>query len=299
MRTPLKSRYYDPAKLARLGNLQLIARTVVEGYIAGLHRSPFRGLSAEFAEYREYLPGDDLKHFDWRVFARTDKKYVRRYEEETNLTCTLLLDASGSMGYGSGELTKFDYAGCLAAALTYLMVRQRDRVGLALFDREVRLRLPPRSSPAQMKNVLERLEEAEPRGETGAGAALHSVAESLTRRALVIVLSDLIDEQDQVVNALNHFRHDRNEVLVFNVFDPAERDLPQDGLVEFRDMETGGRMQVRPDVIRRDYRARFEQFLDRYREECAAAHVDYQPVTTDRPYELALAAYLDRRRKWK
>jgi len=298
MQSPFKSKYYDPRKLARIKNLQFLARTVVEGYISGLHRSPFKGFSSEFAEYREYLPGDDLKHFDWRVYARTDKRYVRQYEEETNLTCTLLLDASGSMAFGENGVTKFDYGCCLAAALGYLMIQQRDQVGLVVFDQQVRRRIPPRNSPAHLKFMLEQLERTGPEGKTGIAGCLHSIAESTTRRGLVIVLSDLIDDQDDVMNALNHFRHDRSEVIVFNLFDPAERELPYDGLVELLDLETGDKMQVRGDVIRADYRRRFEEFVQRYRRDCAACRVDYQLVTTDTPFELMLAAYLSRRGKY-
>ncbi len=298
MSAMFQSRYYDPRKLARIRNLQLLARTVVEGYISGLHRSPYKGFSSEFAEYRQYMPGDDLKHFDWRVFARTDRRYVRQYEEETNLTCTLLLDCSGSMAFGSDGLSKFDYGCCLAAALAYLMISQRDQVGLVLFDEQVRRRVPPSNSPAHLNNLLRQLEDVRPEGETGIAACLHSIAESARRRGLVVVISDLIDEQDEVMNALNHFRHDRNEVIVFDLFDPAERDLPYEGLTELLDLETGQKMQVRADVIREDYRRRFEQFVQRYRGECAASRIDYQFVTTETPYELMLAAYLDRRGRY-
>lgn len=297
MRTGFRSRYYDPEKLARVKNLQMVARTVVEGYISGLHRSPFKGSSAEFAEYREYLPGDDLKHFDWKVFARSDKRYVRQYEEETNLSCTILLDASGSMAFGAGDVTKFDYACYLAATLAYLMIQQRDQVGLVVFGDDIRQRIPPSNSPGHLKTLLEQIELVRPEGETGIARSLHKIAGSSRRRGLVVVISDLIDEQDAVVNALNHFRHDRNEVIVFNVFDRAERDLPFAGLVDFLDMETGRKMQVRADVIREDYRRRFDEFTRGYREACAAARVDYQQVTTDKPFELMLAAYLNRREK--
>lgn len=299
MRRGFKSKYYDPQKLARIRNLRLLARTVVEGYISGLHRSPFKGFSAEFAEYRQYIPGDDLKHFDWKVFARSDKRYVKQYEEETNLTCTILLDASGSMAFGSDGLSKSDYGCFLVAALTYLMIQQRDRVGLVVFGEEVRQRIPPSNSPGHMKNILERLEQVEPTGQTAIAPSLHSIAESTRRRGLVIVVSDLIDDQEAVMNALNHFRHDRNEVIVFNVFDTAERDLPFGGLVDFLDLETGRKMQVRADVIREDYRRRFDAFVQRYREDCAASRVDYQFVTTDTPFELMLAAYLNRREKYR
>ncbi len=299
MRTGFKSKYYDPQKLARIKNLQLVARTVVEGYISGLHRSPFKGFSAEFAEYREYLPGDDLKHFDWKVFARSDKRYVKQYEEETNLTCTVLLDASGSMGFSSNGVSKFAYGASLVAALTYLMILQRDQVGLGVFSDQVRVRIPPSNSPGHLKNVLEQLERIEPSGETGIARALHAVADSARRRGLVIVVSDLIDDQAQVMNALNHFRHDRSEVVVFNVFDTAERNLPFDGLVDFVDLETGQKMQVRADVVRDDYRSKFEAFVHRYRQDCAASRVDYQLVTTDTPFERMLAAYLDRRERYR
>jgi len=299
MRRGLKSKYYEPQKLARIKNLQLLARTVVEGYISGLHRSPFKGFSAEFAEYREYIHGDDLKYFDWKVFARSDKRYIRQYEEETNLMCTILLDVSGSMAYGAGRLSKFDYGCSLSAALTYLMIQQRDQVGLVLFDTEVRRRIPPRNSPAHLKNVLEQLEAARPGGRTGIASSLHAIAESLKRRGVVILISDLVDDQGEVMSALNHFRHNRSEVIVFNVFDRAEVELPFTGLVEFVDLETRQRMQVRPDVVREEYRRNFDEFVGRYRRDCAAARVDYQLVTTDVAYEFMLADYISRRERCK
>lgn len=291
------SKYYDPEKLARIGNLQLLARSVVEGYISGLHRSPFRGFSVEFAEYREYLPGDDLKHFDWKVYARTDRKYIKQYEEETNMTCTLLLDASGSMAYGSGELSKFGYGCFLVAALSYLMVHQRDRVGLVVFDNDLRERIPPRSSPAHLKYILDRLEGMQPSGRTGVAGVLHAIADSTRRRGLIVVISDLIDDQTEVINAFQHFRHDRHEVLVFNLLDTAELELPFDGLIEFRDMETGQRLQARPDVLREEYKDKIGQFIDRYRRDCTRSGIDYQLVNTQTPFELMLAEYLAKRQK--
>ncbi len=295
MRRGPTNKYFDPAALARLGNLQLLARTVVEGHIAGLHHSPFKGSSAEFADYREYQPGDDLKHFDWKVYARTERKFVREYEEETNMTCTLILDASGSMGYGGDGPTKFSYACFLSAALTYLMVRQHDQVGLVLFDRGVRERIPPCSGPGHLMNMLEHLESASTGGETSLAAPLHAIANSLKRRGLVVLISDLFGEREAVMNALQHFRHDRHEVIVFNVLDPAEIDFPFRGLIEFRDMETGRKMQLRAEVIRDEYRARLQEFLDGYRQDASQAGVDYQMVSTAAPYELMLAAYLRKR----
>lgn len=299
MRRGPRSKYYDPEKLAKIDNLQLLARTVVEGYISGLHSSPFKGFSAEFAEYRQYIPGDDLKHFDWKVYARTDKKYIKEYEEETNMTCTLLLDVSASMNYGSDGITKFDYGCYLAAALSYLMVQQRDQVGLVLFDDDIRDRFPARGSPAHLKFLLDRLESTRPGGRTGIAPALHAIAESSRRRGLVIVISDLIDDRAAVVNAFQHFRHDRHEVIVFNVFDPAEVEFPFGGLVEFEDVETDERLQTRADVIREHYREKFDEFVEGYRADCARAGIDYQFVRTDNPFELMLAAYLSRRQRMK
>jgi uncharacterized protein (DUF58 family) len=291
------SKYYDPARLAKLGNLQLLARTVVEGYISGLHRSPFKGFSAEFASYREYLPGDDLKHFDWKVFARSDRKYVREYEEETNMTCTVLLDASGSMSYRSDGISKLAYGCYLAAALTYLMVQQRDQVGLLIFDEAVRERIPPRSSPAHMKYILDRLEQVAPKGRTGLAQCLHPVVESLRRRGLVVIISDLMDEPDAVMNLLQHFRHERHEIIVFHVLDDAEIEFPFEGLIEFHDLETREKMQLRAEVIREEYRRKFDEFVERYRRECTKAKIDYQLVDTQTPFERMLAAYLRKREK--
>jgi uncharacterized protein (DUF58 family) len=294
----LYSKYYDPAKLARFGNLQLLARSVVEGYISGLHRSPYKGFSAEFAEYREYMPGDDLKRFDWKVFARSDRRYVREYEEETNMTCTLLLDASGSMGYHSeGMPRKFDYACCMAAALVYLMTQQRDQVGLAVFDNVIRERIPARSSPAHMKYIIDRLETHQPRDRSGIAPALHSIAESLKRRGLVIVLSDLMDDPTETLRAFQHFRHERHELIVFNIFDPAEIEFPFGGLIEFRDLETRERLDARAEVLRDAYLEAFNAFTERLRRETTNAKIDYQLVNTKTPFEHMLAAYLKRREK--
>lgn len=291
----LQSKYFVPERFGKFANLQLLARSVVEGFLSGLHRSPFRGFSVEFAEYREYVPGDDLRHFDWKVFARSDKRYIKQYEEETNLTCHILLDASGSMAYGSTQVTKFEYGCFLAAALTYLMVRQRDRVGVVIFDSQIRQRMAPGSSPAHMRNVMDVLERLEPSGRTGVAPALHSAAESLKRRGLVVVISDLIDDPASVMNALRHFRHDKHEVIIFDLVDPAELELPFDGLVEFEDMETQDRLLVEPVAVRDDYRSRVKSFFDNYRRECLSAKIDYELVTTALPFEFMLSAYLARR----
>jgi uncharacterized protein (DUF58 family) len=222
---------------------------------------------------------------------------VREYEEETNMTCTLILDASNSMSYRSEGISKLAYGCYLSAALTYLMVQQRDQVGLLVFDESVRERIPPRSSPAHMKYILDRLERVGPKGRTGLAQCLHPVVESLKRRGLVIIISDLFDEPDAVMNLLQHFRHERHEIIVFHVLDNAEIEFPFQGLIEFRDLETRQRMQLRPEVIREAYCQKFNEFVERYRRECTKAKIDYQLVNTQMPFELMLAAYLRKREK--
>lgn len=291
----MKNKYFAPERFGKFANLQLLARSVVEGFLSGLHRSPFKGFSVEFAEYREYVPGDDLRHFDWKVFARTDKRYVKQFEEETNLTCHIMLDISGSMGYGSTAVTKFDYACYLTAALTYLMVRQRDRVGVVIFDSRIQRQIPPRSSPAHMKNVFDVLENLEPSGRTGVAPALHAAAEAVKRRGLIIVISDLIDDQSEVMRALKHFKHDKHEIIVFCLLDPTELELPFDGLIEFEDMETRDRIQVEPVAIRDHYKRRVQEFYDKYKSECLGANIDFELITTTLPFEFMLAAYLAKR----
>ena len=295
MRRGIKTKYFAPQQLAAVGNLQLIARSVVEGFISGLHQSPFKGFSTEFAAYREYMPGDDLRHFDWKVYARSDRRYIKEYEEETNMTCTILLDGSGSMGYSSDGLSKFEYSCFTAAALTYLMVKQRDQVGLVIFGETIRERVPARSSPAHMKFILDRMEQAQPEGQTAAASSLHAIATSLKTRGLVIVLSDLLDDPPAVLSALNHFRHDRHEVIVFHVLDKAELELPFRGLVELKDLETKARMQLRPEIIREEYLAKMREFLERYQRDCRASKIDYNLVSTDTPFEANLTTYLARR----
>jgi len=295
----LHSQYYDPEKLSRIDNLQLLARTVVEGYISGLHRSPFKGSSVEFAEYREYMPGDDLKDLDWKVYARTNKMYVKEYEEETNMTLRILVDSSGSMSYAGDGISKGDYAFYLAAALTYLGIQQRDQVSLATFGSELHNIVPPGGGPAHLKHILDTLEATPLEGPTEVAEPLHSMARMSSRRGLVVVISDLLDNQDEILNALDHFRHDRNEVLVFNVFDPAEIDFPFSGLVQFEDLETGEELQTRTDAIADEYRREIQEFITYYREQCLKRNIDFKLARTSTPFEVMLASYLERREKFR
>ena len=212
--------FLDPAVVARLGSLELKARTIVEGFPSGLHRSPFKGFSVEFAEYRQYMPGDDLSTIDWKVYARSDRPYVKKFEEETNLYCHVLLDVSGSMAYGSTGITKHQYAACLAASLGYLMTRQRDAVGLAAFDEKIVARLPARARPGHLHALLVTLDQLAPGRETQMAGPLHAIADSMTRRGMVVLISDLIDEPASVIKGLKHLRYRGTDVVVFHLLDP-------------------------------------------------------------------------------
>lgn len=302
-------KYFDPALATRLGNLNLIARSVVEGFIAGLHRSPYRGFSLEFSEHRDYVKGDDPKHIDWRAYCRSERLYVKQYEEETNMRAYILLDASGSMGYGSGELTKLEYACYLAAALAYLMIRQQDSVGLVVFDQDIRSFLAPHSTPVHFKRLLGELDQLRPKktggvpserhkpGSSPFSQTFHDLANHLKRRGLIVVISDLLDDPLVVLKGIRHFRHRQHEVIVFHLFDHAELAFPFEGLAEFRDLETGARLQVDPLSVREDYMARITDFINTYRRDCAESRVDYLEVDTQTPYDKLLLTYLTKRAK--
>jgi uncharacterized protein (DUF58 family) len=290
-----KHRYFDPKSLERVANLPLLARGVVEGFISGLHRSPFHGSSVEFSEYRKYVAGDDLKHLDWKAYGKSEKLYVKLYEEETNLRATILLDTSASMGYASGGMRKADYGAYLAAALAYLMVRQQDTVGLATFDNSIRTNLPPGAGALHLNELLTVLDGLEVGYATGIAKPLHDIAEMVKRRGLIILISDLFDEPDEVMRGLLHFRHKKHEVIVFHLVDPDERSFPFRGPVTFRDLESGQRMDVTPEAIRKEYVKSFKDFVDRYRRGAAEARIDYVLADTSVPWETLLAAFLTKR----
>jgi uncharacterized protein (DUF58 family) len=235
---PGPARYLDPAIIARLGTIDLKARTIVEGFLTGLHRSPYKGFSVEFAEYRQYLPGDDLATLDWKVYARSDKHFVKKYEEETNLTCHMLIDVSKSMGYASGDVTKLQYASYLAGALAYLMHRQRDSFGLIAFDESIAALLPASARAGHLRAVLLALERLELGAGTNVAKPLHDLAAAMRKRGMVILISDLLDEPAQVLEGLKHFRYRGTDVIVFHILDPYELQIPNEQAARFRDMET-------------------------------------------------------------
>jgi uncharacterized protein (DUF58 family) len=291
-------KYLDPAALHRLGRLPLVARSVVEGFFTGLHRSPYHGFSIEFAEHREYVPGDDLRHLDWRTLARTDRRYIKQYEEETNLKAYILLDVSASMGYCSkpdANLTKLEYASFLAACLAYIMMKQTDPVGLVLFDEDVQEFIPPASAPAHLNQILRKLEEVKPSRKTRASAAFHRVADRLRRRGLAIILSDLFDDPMEVLRGLQHFRFRKHEVILFHILDQAELEFPFGQLMDFVDMETGERIQIDPNFVRTQYVAEIADFIGRIKKNCLENGIDYERASTATPYDQMLFAYLYRR----
>ena len=290
-----EGRFLDPAVIARLGTLELKAKTIVEGFLSGLHRSPYKGLSVEFAEYRQYIRGDDLSTIDWKVYARSDRYYVKKFEEETNLDCHLLLDVSGSMAYQSRGPSKFEYAACLAASLGYLMNRQRDGVGLMAFDDRIVSAVPASTRPGHLRNLLVALSRLQPGSRTSVARPLRQVAEALSRRGMVVVISDLLDDPEAVVRGLRLFHHRGSDVLVFHVLDPDEIDFPFERATRFEDLESGEEVTAVPDVVRAHYRKAIGDLIDRYRRELGGAGIDYQLLNTKQPLEMALLAYLSTR----
>jgi uncharacterized protein (DUF58 family) len=296
MRTnPRDRQFLEPEVVARLGSLELKARTVVEGFLSGLHRSPFKGFSVEFAEYRQYMPGDDLATIDWRVYARSDRHFVKKFEEETNLDCHLLVDVSASMGYRSGAMSKFEYGACLAASLGYLMTRQRDAVGLMAFDDRIVSLLPPSSRPGHLRALLVSLDRLQLGRETNVAKPLHQLADSLTKRGLVVLISDLLDDVDAVVRGLKHFQYRGTDVVVFHVLDPDELRFPFSRASRFQDLETTDEVMAVPERVRPHYLKEIENLIGRYRRELGAARIDYTMLSTDQPLDLALLSYLSTR----
>lgn len=286
-------KYLEPQALARVKNLALVARRVVEGSISGLHASPYKGFSVEFAEHREYTAGDDPRHLDYKMLARTERLYIKQYEEETNMRVQILLDASGSMGYASdGKFTKFEYAACLSAVLSYLMTRQQDSVGLTTFDTRVRLDMPARSSPRHFNEMMRALEGISPGGDTDLAEVLHKLANRFKRRSLIVLVTDLYGEPDAVVRALHHFHHRRHEVIIFHTLDKAELEFPFNDLIAFHDMETDEKLQVDPAYVRDAYKEQMEAFIENYRRSCREAGIDYVLADTSTPYDFMLSRYI-------
>ena len=289
------TRFLTPDVLARIGSLELIARTVVEGFISGLHRSPFLGFSTDFAEHRQYMPGDDPRHLDWKLLARTDRLYIKKYQGDTNSQVTILVDASASMGYGSGQITKLEYAQFLASAIAYLGVRQHDSVGLVAFDEAILEHTPPSARLGQLRTVLGIIERLKPGKGTALTDQFHRTAEMLTRRGVVIVISDLYDEPDRIIHGLEHLKFRGNEVVVFHVMDRQEIEFDFTEPLMMEDSETHEQMHIFPDAIREDYLRVVKAHIQRLKEGAAGIGIDYEPLNTSQALDSALFSYLARR----
>ena len=289
----------DPRTLAKLSGLALRARHIVEGYVAGLHKSPYHGFSIEFAEHREYAPGDDLRYVDWKVFGRTDKVYLKQYEDETNLICYLVLDVSESMTYQSraAAMSKLEYAQCVAAALGWLVLKQQDAVGLSTFDNQIRAMIRPAGNPSHLEQILHVMEAVVPGKKTAAGPIFHELAQRLTKRGVVIVLSDLFDDVESLAAGLKHFRHRRHDVVLLHVLDPAELEFPFRGPTEFKGLEEFPEVQADPAVIRRAYLRELNAYRQSLEQACRREHIDYFLLRTDQPLDLALTQVLATRQR--
>lgn len=289
--------YLRPDVIAQISRLDLVARLVVEGFITGLHRSPYHGFSVEFAEYRPYNSGESIKNIDWKVFGRTERYYVKQFEEETNLKSWLLLDVSGSMGYTSHSVTKMQYGSYLSAALAYLMIQQRDAIGLVTFDEKIQSYFPPRSIHSYLHVLLNGLTRLDPGAETHVSQTFHELAERIQRRGLIIIFSDLMDDPQSIVNALKHFRHKKHEVIVFHLLDPQEQnfDFKQDTL--FVDMETGENLEAPAEHIRAEYLKQMRSFQNYFKTQCLQNRIDYVPVNTAESFDKVLLSYLAKRQK--
>jgi uncharacterized protein (DUF58 family) len=290
--------YLRPEVIRQVSRLDLRAKFIVEGFLQGLHASPYHGFSVEFSEHRKYVPGDDPKDIDWGIFAKTDKYYVKKFEAETNLNGYLAMDLSASMAYTyRQELTKFEYGICLAAALGYLMIHQQDPVGLVTFDTKIQACLPPRSKRTQLGTILGILANLKPTGETDVAACLHQLAAMIRTKSLVMVFSDLLTDPEPVIQSLHHLRHKGNEVIVFHILDEAEVHFPFEGVVEFEDAESHERLTLDAPGIRHDYLTALRDFTRTYQDECFKANIDYVPIDTSINFDKALMEYLLSRQK--
>ena len=287
--------------ISRFSNLQVLAKGVVEGVCSGLHKSPHKGFSVEFKEHRSYVPGDDIRTIDWKLFGKTDRLYIREYEEETNLRCTILLDSSGSMGYSgsrSNGSTKHDYAVRTAACLAYLMLQQQDSVGLVTFDKQVRRYIPPRARPKHLQAIINELKVQKPEFETALSDVFHEMVAKIHRRGLLIIISDLFDDAEKLMKSLAHFRHANHEIIIFQIWDPDELDFPFRQWTEFTSLEAApNRHLIDPAQIRRGYLEKLAQFRDQLASGCNRHRISLVPMTTDQPHADVLAAYLALRRR--
>ena len=292
-----KRKYLRPETVALLNSMSLRARLVVEGYIIGHHRSPYHGFSVEFAEHRSYGPGDEIKHIDWKLFGKTDRLYVKRYEEETNLRAHIILDTSKSMLYSSAEVSKLSYANSLAASLSYLMINQQDAVGIAKFSDKIDTFIPPKARPSHLNLILSQLDDKYSGYDTQIGIVLHELADRIRKRGMVILISDLLDKPENIMKGLKHFRHQNQEVIVFHIQDRKESEFDFDTRTKFFDMETGEEIVTEPWHIRSNYNELISKLESNYKSNCRENHIDYVPLFTDQSLDIGITEYLIKRSK--
>lgn len=287
--------YLHPEAIRRIASMELRARNIVEGFLSGMHRSPYFGQSVEFVQHRQYVPGDDLRHIDWKVWGRQDRLYIKQYEEDTNLRCTLLVDGSASMRYGRGALNKFDYAATIAACLAYLSLRQQDSVGLTLFDQEVRTKLPWRSSRTHVQTICRSLQQTQPEDKTDLTKVFREINDTYPKRSLMVITSDFLGSEKESLRGLGSLRKAGHDILVFHVLDDDELDFPFNDPTRFEGMETVDHLTCNPRALREGYLEALERFLNRIRHACASLRIDYQLIRTSRNVDAALTAYLSAR----
>jgi len=314
-------KYLDPLLISKLANLELKARFVVEGFISGLHKSPYHGFSVEFAEHRQYMPGDDLRYLDWKVLGRTDRYYIKRFIEETNLKSYLIVDASRSMAFSSPSsetsalsplkklftkkisvsaehnkiISKLEYSTYLAASISVLMNFQKDAAGLVIYNEDISEYIPPKATSQNLKLILTRLAQVKASGKTNTAFALNKIAEKIKRRGLVIIFSDLFDDQEAVINSLKHFRYKKNEVILFQILDPMEMSFAIDSPTIFKDMETEKELLSQPLSVLKSYQDAVRSFLDNYKRACRSNNIEYILLSTKTPFDTALLEYLNKR----
>ena len=283
--------------VAMLDSISMKAKLVVEGYIIGQHRSPYHGFSVEFAEHRSYEPGDEVKHIDWKLYGKTNRLYIKRYEEETNLRAHLILDTSKSMSYSSNKVTKLEYGSYLLAALSYLMISQQDAAGVVLFDESIRSFIPPKSTPSHLNTLLNALDVEKPGNDTKIESVLHEMADRINKRGLVIIISDLLDDPKSILNGLKHFRYKNQEVVLFHILDRNELEFNFDSRTKFVDMESGDEITTDPWHIRNDYKNLILELQKFYKSQCRYNNIDYVPLFTDDSLDKGLNEYFNKRQR--
>ena len=292
-----KNQYLSADTISKLENLHIKAKKVVEGFIVSLHKSPYHGFSVEFSDHRSYGPGDEVKHIDWKLWGKTDRFFVKRYEEETNLKAHIIIDQSGSMGYTSHHTSKLEYAKILAASFSYMLIKNQDAVGLYMFDSKIKKSIVPRSTKGHLNLLLSEMEKIKPNKNTNIANALHQCAEKIQKKGLVILISDLMDNRQEILTGLKHFLYKGHEVILFHVLDPKEINFDFNDRIRFKDMETGQEIITDPRQFKKNYQKKINELINFYQKNCGQHSIDYMTVSTDQSLDIALTEYLIKRQK--